>query len=167
MSAVRALDAARAAGVEVRVDGRDLVLQADTQPAAEILDDLSRNKAEIIALLRPRARSLVRDDLLALFDERRRTAALVGCTPTKAEAVAFECCLVAWLDQHPAISAPGRCAWCGGNEASDAVVIPFGVEEAGPTWLHPECWKPWHRSRRDEAEEALRRMGIGSAMLRN
>jgi hypothetical protein len=53
--------------------------------------------------------------------------------------------VVEWLDHHPAPSAPGRCAWCGGPEARGAVVVPFGI---GPhTWLHAECWPVWHRER--------------------
>ena len=53
MSAVEALKAARAAGVELALDGDDLVLEAASAPPAAVLDALSRHKAEIVALLRP------------------------------------------------------------------------------------------------------------------
>jgi hypothetical protein len=52
MRALEALKAARAAGVDIALDGEDLVLQAPAPPQAFVLDALSRNKAEIVALLR-------------------------------------------------------------------------------------------------------------------
>lgn len=52
MKALEALSAARAAGVEITVDGDDLVLQAPAPPPVSVLDRLSRHKAEIVALLR-------------------------------------------------------------------------------------------------------------------
>ena len=53
MSAVEALKAARAAGIELALDGDDLALSAASAPPAAVLDALSRHKAEIVALLRP------------------------------------------------------------------------------------------------------------------
>ena len=53
MSAAEALKAARAAGIELGLDGDDLVLEAASAPPAAVLDALSRHKAEIVALLRP------------------------------------------------------------------------------------------------------------------
>jgi hypothetical protein len=52
MSAVEALKAARAAGVELALDGDDLALKAASAPPAAVLDALSRHKAQIVALLR-------------------------------------------------------------------------------------------------------------------
>ena len=60
MSAAQALRAARDAGVAVGVDGDDLILEASAPPPAAILDLLSRNKAEVLALLR----ATVRDTLV-------------------------------------------------------------------------------------------------------
>ena len=53
MSAIKALNAARAAGVELALEGDDLALSAASEPPAAVLDALSRHKAEIVALLRP------------------------------------------------------------------------------------------------------------------
>jgi hypothetical protein len=53
MSAVDALRAARAAGLDLWVDGDDLLLAASAPPSASILDMLSRHKAAVVALLRP------------------------------------------------------------------------------------------------------------------
>ena len=51
MSAFRTLDAARAAGIEVRLDGKDLVLSGDSEPPPDVLDMLRRHKLSIVALL--------------------------------------------------------------------------------------------------------------------
>ena len=56
MSAVEAIRAARDAGVEIAIDGNDLLLEASAPPPAELVDRLSRHKAAIIAVLAaPRA----------------------------------------------------------------------------------------------------------------
>jgi hypothetical protein len=66
-----------------------------------------------------------------------------------------ESLITRWLDEHPAPSQPGRCAWCGRLELAGAVVVPFGTEPGTHTWLHSECWSPWHRARTVEAANAL------------
>jgi hypothetical protein len=55
--------------------------------------------------------------------------------------------MIDWLNEHPAPSPPGLCAWCGRPESLGAMVVPFGTEPGTHTWLHPECWSPWHRAR--------------------
>jgi hypothetical protein len=55
VSATQALRAARDAGVVLRVDGADLILEASAPPPVAILDLLSRHKAELLALLRANA----------------------------------------------------------------------------------------------------------------
>jgi hypothetical protein len=72
----------------------------------------------------------------------------------------FEARIVEWLNQHPAPSTPGRCAWCGRTETPGAVVLPFGTEPGTHAWLHAECWPAWYRARRADATEALAAMGI-------
>jgi hypothetical protein len=56
MSAAEALKAAGDAGVEIGIDGDDLVLQAFAPPPAAVLDLLSRHKAEVLAVLAATAR---------------------------------------------------------------------------------------------------------------
>ena len=51
MSAFRALDAARAAGIEVRLDGQHLLLSGDGEPRADVLEMLRQHKRSIVALL--------------------------------------------------------------------------------------------------------------------
>ena len=59
------------------------------------------------------------EDWRAFFDERAGIAEFSGGVSRKeAEAHAFACCVVEWLNRHPAPSPPGRCAWCG--ESGDA-----------------------------------------------
>jgi hypothetical protein len=70
MSAVEALKAARAAGIEVALDGDDLALSAASAPPAGVLEALSRHKAEIVALFRPGRDGWSGEDWLALV---RRT----------------------------------------------------------------------------------------------
>ena len=72
----------------------------------------------------------------------------------------LEACAIEWLNQHPAPSQSGRCAWCGRPESPGAVVVPFGTEPGTHAWLHPECWGLWYQRRREEAVLALRGMGI-------
>ncbi len=68
--------------------------------------------------------------------------------------------IVEWLNQHPAPSASGRCAWCGRLESPGAMVVPFGTEPGTHTWLHAECWPDWQCARRAEAATALAAMKL-------
>lgn len=93
------------------------------------------------------------------FDERYQFCAR-GRSLAQAKFLAVECCIIEWLNQHPAPSASGRCARCGKKESAGAPVVPFGTEAGTHAWLHTDCWRPWHQARRAEAIEVLGRMGI-------
>jgi hypothetical protein len=161
MSAVVALRVARAAGVELALDGNDLSLKAASEPPATVLDALQRHKTEIVAMLRSERDGWSAEDWRLFFEERSAIAEFDGGLPrAEAEAQAFDCCIVTWLDRNPAPSAPGRCAWCGRSE-SHAPVVPFGTEPGTHTWLHRECWSAWRKMRPLQARKALTRMGIG------
>ena len=67
MTAAEALRTARAAGVEIALDGDDLVLEASSLPPEPVLDALSKNKAGIAALLRPGGDGWSADDWHVLF----------------------------------------------------------------------------------------------------
>ena len=75
--------------------------------------------------------------------------------------LAPEGAIVRWLDEHPAPSSPGQCAWCRQPDRSDAVVLPFGTVPGTHTWLHARCWGAWHAARRATAAAAI----IGQAGL--
>ena len=69
MSAAEALEAARAVGIELVLDGNSLVLEAASEPPAVVLESLSRHKAEIIAMLRPGRDGWSAEDWHAYFEE--------------------------------------------------------------------------------------------------
>ena len=159
VSAVAALAAARVAGVRVRVDGADLVLEAPAAPPRPVLDALFCHKAEVVALLRPGEDGWSAEDWQAFFDERAGIAEHDGgMSRNEAEAQALECCVSGWLDRHPEPSSSGRCAWCEVAETAGSVVVPYGTQSH--TWVHPECWAPWFQRRRGQAQAALIAMGI-------
>ena len=70
MSATEALKMARAVGIHLGLDGDDLVLEASAPPPPAVLDLLSRNKADIVALLRPADDGWSAEDWQAFFDGR-------------------------------------------------------------------------------------------------
>jgi hypothetical protein len=163
MSSAEALKVARAAGVELALDGDDLVLNAASAPPAAVLDVLSRHKAEIVSLLRPGCDGWSAEDWQVFFDERAGIVEFDGGLPRpEAEARAFDCCVVRWLDSNPERSTPGRCLGCGCAERPDNPVLPFGTEPGSHAWLHSTCWPVWHAGRKAEAVAALGTMGITS-----
>ena len=161
MRAPKPLRKARAAGIRLQIDGDDLVLEAFAVPPAAVVDALSQYKPEIVALLRPSRDGWSAEYWQVYFDERAGIAEFDGGLPREeAEARAFACCVVEWLNRHPCPSAPGRCAHCAGWESPGAVVLPFGTEPGTHVWLHAECWPTWHQARRAEAVAAMAAMGI-------
>jgi hypothetical protein len=149
MSAVEALEAARAAGIALALDGDDLALSAASSPPAAMLDALSRHKAEIVALLRPGRDGWSGEDWLTFFDERAGISQFDGGLPRgEAEARAFECCVVEWLNRNPVCSTPGRCLGCGASEDAIDKLLPYGTEPTGHAWLHSRCWEAWHANRK-------------------
>jgi hypothetical protein len=161
MSAAEVLKAARAAGIQLGIDGVALTLQAVTAPPPAVLDLLARHKAGIISLLRPANDGWSGEDWLAFFDGRAGIAEFDGgLSREQAEARAFATCVVEWLNRNPVRSLPGRCLACGGSEHAHDRLLPFGTEQTGHAWLHSRCWPAWHRARRADAIAALSVMGI-------
>lgn len=163
MSAAEALGVARAAGIELRLDGDDLVLEASAPPPAAVLDLLSRYKAGILALLRPSGDGWSAEDWQVFFDERAGIAEFDGGLPrAQAEARAFACCVAEWLNRNFVRSPPGRCLTCGGGDHAHDPLLPFGIEPTSHAWLHSRCWTAWHAGRNAEAVTALGAMGIAT-----
>ena len=163
MSAAETIRAARTAGVHLAVDGDDLVLEATAPPPAAIIGALSQQKAEVVALLRPRQDGWSAEDWQAFFDERAGIAEFDGLLPrAEAEAQAFAGCIAEWLNRNRARSAAGLCLGCGGREQAHDQLLPYGIESTGYVWLHGRCWPAWHRVRQAEAVKALAAMGIGT-----
>lgn len=156
MSAADALKGARAAGLELMVDGDALALSAASAPPAAVLDALRQHKTEIIALLRRGSDGWSREDWQGYFDERAGIAEFDGgLSRAEAEARAFECCVAEWLNRNPVRSSAGRCVECGCREEKWDKLLPFGAEPAGHAWLHPRCWETWHANRKAKAGAAL------------
>lgn len=160
MSAVEALKVARAAGVHLAVDGGALALEASAPPPPAVIEALARHKAEIVALMRPANDGWSALDWLTFFCERTRIAAVRGLTKNEAEARAFACCIVEWLNRNPVRSPSSHCLGCGQSEHSHEPLLPFGTEPTGYAWLHARCWPAWHESRKAEAVAALAALGI-------
>jgi hypothetical protein len=161
MSAAEVLKAARAAGIELGLDGDDLLLAAAAPPPASLLDLLSQDKAGIVALLRPGRDGWSAEDWRAYFDERAGIAEFDGGLPRpEAENRAFECCVVEWLNRNFERSPPGCCLACGGGDHAHDALLPHGIEPTGHVWLHSRCWPSWRTARKAEAVIALAEMGI-------
>jgi hypothetical protein len=170
MSAFLALDAARAAGIEVRLNGKDLDLSADSEPPPDVLDMLRRHKLSIVALLQrplvPRpslqpSQPWDRDDWRAFFDERAAIAEFDGGLPgPDAEALAFDCSVAEWLYRNPVTSVPGLCPICRDADRPNDPLLPVGTAGAGEVWLHRGCSAGWCTARKAEAVADLAAMGI-------
>ena len=161
MSVAETIRAAEASGIRLRAEGTDLVLDADLEPPVDVVNAIRRHKGEIIELLAPPGDGWTTEDWRAFFDERAGIAEFDGGQlQADSEALAFECCLVEWLNRHPKLSDPGRCAWCGKPDRDGHAIVPFGTESFGHTWLHPECWDDWRQDRRKWAQQALAAVGL-------
>ena len=161
MSAAETIRQAEASGIRLGVDGADLILNANIEPPVDVVNAIRQYKAEIVELLATPRDRWTDEDWQAFFDERAGIAEFDGGLPRpEAEARAFECCLVEWLNRHPQHSNPAYCARCEKPDRDRHTVVPFGTESHGHIWLHPECWDAWIRSRRAKAERALSAMGL-------
>lgn len=161
MSAAEALRAARMVGVDVRIEDGGLALQAQAPPSAELLELLAHHKQEILTLLRPVDAGWSAEDWRVFFDERAAIAEFDGGLPRpEAEARAFECCVVEWLNRSFEGSPPGRCLACGGGDLAYDALLPHGTDATGHAWLHSGCWPAWYAGRKAEAVAALAMMGI-------
>lgn len=154
MTVCEALSAARAAGVTLKFEGRDLVLSAATAPPHGVISALTRHKSAIVELLRSDKWSAL--DWMTYFDERAGIAEFDGgLQRAVAEARAFECCVVEWLNRNPVSSPPGRCLHCGGGDGTLDELVPFGTSPTGHAWLHSRCWAAWHVNRKATAVAIL------------
>ena len=115
MSAFHALDAARAAGIEVRLDGKDLVLSGASAPPTDVLDMLRQHKLSIVEHLqavaagsptppaRPRGWSAA--DWRLFHNDRQLVAEIaLGHTRGQARVYAFVRCVEEWRRVRPGSS---------------------------------------------------------------
>ena len=159
MSAVLALKTARAAGLTFQIEGEHLILEAPSAPPADVLEAVSRHKAEILNLLRSDVAGWSPEDWQVLFDERAAIVEHDGGFPRlDAEMSAFEDCVDHRLALHPPIAGEyGYCLRCG-TPVSDQDKASVVVTCVGGTMgrLHGGCAPTWKNLRRWEARTALR-----------
>lgn len=166
MNAAEVLSDLQGRGVALAPEGNRLRWWAPRGAMTpELVERLRQCKPALLALLSRAASATERDrtDWRSRYEER---AAMIehdgGVLRRDAEARAFECAIVEWLNRNPAPSAPDGCADCGKPEEAGAVVVPYGTGRSGHTWLHPGCWTTWHARRRAEATRALAAVGVAS-----
>jgi hypothetical protein len=120
-------------GATIRLVGRRIILRAGLRPIpASLVCRVRQNKQELFEFVTANAR----------------------CNETQ---LSLEKRIIRWLNEHPAPSRAGECAWCGKPESPDGTVLPFGTEPETHTWLHAECWPAWHWARRRHAIAELAR----------
>lgn len=157
MSATSIIRTVRAAGGEITLADDRIKLKIPASVHDKVIAEIRTHKGAIKRALKSEADDpWAAEDWRALYDERAGIAEFDGGqTRAEAEARAFECCIVEWLNRHPQPSNPGHCAWCRTAETSGAHVVACGTSPAGRAWLHPVCWQPWHDKRRQSAISAL------------
>ena len=161
MKVLQIIDAARAAGVTLSIDGDSLLLRSGRPPPQEVVEALSQHKGEVINFLQSDRSCWLPENWHAFFEDRAAIAEFNGgSTRQEAEARAFGACVVEWLNRNPVRSAPDRCCWCDGGEREDNVLLPFGTERASHAWMHSRCWRPWYEHRQTQAIAFLRALGI-------
>ena len=161
MNAAQALQLARSAGIQVKIDGEDLLFEALAPPPAAVLDLLSRHKTGILTMLRPRVDGWSAEDWRIFFEERASIGEFNGALPRRqAEERAFACCIAEWLNRNPVTSMPGLCLGCGGGNHTHDPLLPYGIETTGYAWLHSRCWPHWYEGRKADAVVILAGMGI-------
>jgi hypothetical protein len=167
MNASEALNAVRAAGVNIKVEGDDLVLEAAAPPPSAVLEALSYHKVSVVALLRSVTIGRSAEDWRVLFEERIKVFQRdAGPQRDLAEAKALAACIATWLNKNPVTSPAGRCIVCGRGDRPNDVVLPYGTTPPGAAWLHGTCWSIWSRERWDQAgTKAPRRSGLSASEL--
>jgi len=164
MSANEAIRMAQVSGIRLGVEGTDLILDADLEPPDDVVSAIKRYKAEIVELIGASVDEWPAEEWRAFFDERAGIAEFDGGqTRAEAEAIAFDSCVVEWLNRHPVCSDPDSCAACSKPDRKGHAVVPFGTESHGHIWLHPECWNAWRQERREWAQQALVAVGLAPA----
>jgi hypothetical protein len=130
-------------------------------PRDQAVGEVKAPKAAIRSALKAEAGDhWVRDDYRAFCDQMTGTLLSEGLSKPKAEAFAFECCVLEWLNRTFEPSPPGRCVYCRRGERNGDVLLPLGKENAGRAWLHKGCRDVWHTNRRAKAFAALADFGI-------
>ena len=85
----------------------------------------------------PREDGWTGEDWHDFFEERAAIGEFDGgLTRVQAEAQAFACCVVEWLNRNFVGSSPGCCLACNGADLAHDRLLPHGIEPSGHAWLH-------------------------------
>ncbi len=157
MDAAQIIDTIQDAGGTIEPQGGRLRIVAPKKVRDALRPELKAHKPEILVLL-----GWDTTDWQQFFDERAGILEFDGELPrAEAETQAWEWTITEWLNQNPAPSDEGRCAWCDKSEETvTGIVVPLGNDAHGHVWLHHQCWKPWMQKRREDAISALATTGI-------
>ena len=142
------------AGGRVLVDGDRVRVKASTPLSVTLVAEMRAVKADIVRLFQSR-----------WVDRYEERAAILefdaGLTRAEAEARAWECIIVRWLNEnHPSGLDQDRCAACGqlfSRIGEEAVPVLAGE---GHIWVHHGCHARLMAKRRAEAARALADMGL-------
>jgi hypothetical protein len=161
VSGHEALDLARVAGIEVRTEGRDLVLTVPEATPDAAIDLIRRNKHSILALLADPAVAWSSESWEAFLQERTNLLQVDHeLQPIQARGLAFETCIMEWLARTPIYTTHDMCGHCSVLEEADDPLLPVGLGGVGEAWLHRACIAPWRAARRAAAITAFTGMGI-------
>ncbi len=167
MSAASVFRLAQAAGVTITVDGGGLVVRAQARPPTDVLNALSANKSELIALLTGQEADWGEEDYRAYFEERAAVYEIDGgLLQYEAERLAFRDTVQQWLALHPAPAreASRGCAHCREDEQPRNPLLAILARD-GHLWVHDGCWSAWIALRHEQARQALQAMGISGPHL--
>lgn len=136
MSPPEAIAAARAAGVQIAIDGDDLVLEASAPPPDAILDLLTRHKLGIVTLLQPgRDRWPAQIEPVDADAIEERAALAAGSVPA--------CYLDTWaLLNHQKPACVSEAEWLLVLDDGGRFLDAWGNEAADLGWTPAELFGP-------------------------
>ena len=150
-----------AAGGRIMMVADRLKVRAPLPLPNELVAQVRRHKVDIMTLLQDRKTAWTPEGWRTFYGERAAVAEHDGGRPpAEAEARAYKCCIVAWLNHNPPPeNGAERCVQCN-KPMTGTEALPFLTGAGGHIWMHDHCHAPWMKHRRAEAAGALRRMGI-------
>jgi hypothetical protein len=152
-------------GVVLEVRGGRLVVEGPSQTLTDTcVERLRAVKGELIRILDISGTTQWDvGDYQAFFDERAAILEFeAGLAHVEAERRAFSGTAQQWLSQNPAPATHprGGCVHCLDDDQRGNPLIPV-LTAGGHTFLHDRGWDAWRTFRREQAETALRQMGVG------
>ncbi len=151
----------RAAGGRVMIIEDRLKVRAPLPLPDKLVAELRLHKAEVMAFLQDGKAAWTPEDWRVFFDERAGIAEHdAGLSRADAEARAYECCIVEWLNCHaPTQDDPNQCIHCG-QRMAETEALPFLTGDGGHVWMHSNCHSAWMARRRADATAALAIFGL-------